>query len=232
MDVRFYPRAMTRGRNFAGLKGAPGPLRAVGLLSLLLPWAGGGMANAAEAHRFRVDPEQSRIDVTVGTAGLFRFAGHDHGVRVKVAQGEIVGAALDLAASSVWLAFRMADVRVTSTEGPADEIPKVQEKMAGPAVLDAARFPEARFRSLQVKGKSVGATRFELDVAGELSLHGVTRPVALHLGVDVQGARLVARGQATLKQTDFGMTPVSVAGVVKVKNELGLDIEIVAVRSE
>ena len=126
----------------------------------------------------------------------------------------------------------MADVRVTSTEGPAEEIPKVQEKMVGPAVLDTARFPEARFRSLQVKGKSLGAARFELEVSGELSLHGVTRPVASRLVVDLQGERLTARGQAVLKQTDFGMTPVSVAGVVKVKNELSLEIEIVAVRSE
>jgi polyisoprenoid-binding protein YceI len=223
---------MTRGRNFAGPKGGATPLRAVGLLSLLLLLAGGRLADAADPGRFRVDPEQSRIDVKVGTAGLFRFAGHDHGVRVKVAQGEIVAASLDLAASSVVLVFRMADVRVTTTEGPADEIPKVQEKMAGPAVLDAARFPEARFRSLRVKGKSLGATRFELDVAGELSLHGVTRPVSSHLVVDIQGERLVARGQAILKQTDFGMTPVSVAGVVKVKDELSLDLEITALRSE
>jgi len=210
----------------------PAPLRAVGLLSILLPLLGGRPAVAAEALRFRIDPEQSRIDVKVGTAGLFRFAGHDHVVRVKVGQGEVSAAAADLASSTVWLTFRMADVRVTSTEGPADEIPKVQEKMAGPAVLDATRFPEARFRSLQVKGKRLGAARFGLEVLGELSLHGVTRPVSAQLVVEVQGERLVARGQIILRQTDFGMTPVSVAGVVKVKNELSLDLEVVAIRSE
>jgi polyisoprenoid-binding protein YceI len=185
-------------------------------------------ALAAESQRYRVDPEQSRIDVKVGTAGLFKFAGHDHGVRVKVAKGEIVGDPRALAACSVSLDFSMADVRVVTSEGAESDIPKVQEKMAGPAVLDAARFPQARFRSGRVTGKSLGPARFELDVAGELTLHGATQPVSSRLVVEIQGKRLVARGQATLKQTDFGIEPVSVAGVVKVKNELDLDLEIVA----
>ena len=80
-----------------------------------------------------------------------------------------------------------------------------------------------------MSGKSLGPARFELDVTGDLTLHGATRPLSSHLVVEVQGRRLVARGTATLKQTDFGIEPVSVAGVVKVKNELALDIEIVAI---
>jgi hypothetical protein len=41
-------------------------------------------------------------------------------------------------------------------------------------------------------------------------------------------ANLKASGRATLRHTDFGMTPVSVAGVVKVKNELTLEFDITA----
>ena len=40
--------------------------------------------------------------------------------------------------------------------------------------------------------------------------------------------RMVARGRTSLKQSDFGIKPISVAGVVKVKNELAIDYEIVA----
>jgi polyisoprenoid-binding protein YceI len=205
------------------------PLRAVGLANLLLAVATG--TTSAELRHYRVDTEASRIDVKVGTAGLFKFAGHDHGVRVKVASGEILGEASDLSACSVVLTFKMADVRVVSSEGPASDIPKVQDKMSGPAVLDAARFPEAAFKSLHVTGRRVGPTRFELDLAGELTLHGVTRPVSSHVAVEVEGDRLLVRGQAALKQTDFGIDPVSVAGVVKVKNELALDLELVATAS-
>jgi polyisoprenoid-binding protein YceI len=220
---------MNRGSSFARRPAVFPTLRAVGPASLALTvLASASWALAAEPQRYRVDPEHSWIDVKVGTAGLFKFAGHDHGVRVKIAKGEIVGDPVTLSASSVSLDFSMADVRVVTSEGSQSDIPKVQEKMAGPAVLDAARFPEARFRSRRVSGKILGPGRFELDVAGDLTLHGATQPVSSRLVVEVQGGRLVARGPATLKQTDFGIEPVSVAGVVKVKNELSLEIEIVA----
>jgi polyisoprenoid-binding protein YceI len=218
---------MMRSTTFGARQKDRSPLRAVGLLGLLFGTLVPG-AVAADARRYRVDPEASRIDVKVGTAGLFKFAGHDHGVRVKVRRGEIVAAATDLSASSVTLVFSMADVRVVSSEGPAADIPKVQEKMAGPAVLDTGRFPEATFRSLRVTGRKLGPIRFELDLVGELTLHGVTRPLSARISVEVKSDRLVARGQATLKQSDFGIDPVSVAGVVKVKNELALDLEIAA----
>jgi polyisoprenoid-binding protein YceI len=219
---------MQRGASFERRSRVPPPLRAVGPACLVLTLALASEALAAGAQRYRVDPEHSRIDVKVGTAGLFKFAGHDHGVRVKIAKGEIVGDPLALSAASVSLDFSMADVRVVTSEGAESDIPKVQEKMAGPAVLDTAQFPDARFHSVRVSGKRLGPARFELDVTGELTLHGVHQPVSCRLLVEVEGKRLVARGQATLKQTDYGIEPVSVAGVVKVRNELDLDLEIVA----
>jgi hypothetical protein len=46
--------------------------------------------------------------------------------------------------------------------------------------------------------------------------------------VEVAGETLTASGKTVLRQTDFGMKPVSVGGVVNVKNELGVDFRIVA----
>jgi hypothetical protein len=39
---------------------------------------------------------------------------------------------------------------------------------------------------------------------------------------------LSASGRTTIRHTDFGMKPVSVAGVVKVKNELTLQFAVAA----
>ena len=68
---------------------------------------------------------------------------------------------------------------------------------------------------------------WNLRVTGELSLRGMTRTLTLPLRVTLADDRIEATGQLVLKQTDFGMQPVSVAGVVKVKNELGCDYKIV-----
>lgn len=230
-DVRFYPTVMSRGTSFTLAQPAVRPRPRLGLAVCLATLAAvAGPAPALEARRFRVDAAKSRIDVTVGTAGLFRFAGHPHAVRVPVAEGEIVADPDNVAAASVWLRFESAAIRVVSGDEPADDVPKVQEKMTGPAVLDVARFPEARFASRRVSGhvgKSPGL--FDLDVLGDLTLRGTTKPVAAQVSVELHGTRLVAHGQVRFKQSDFGIEPVSVAGLVKVKNELLLDLEILAV---
>jgi len=58
---------------------------------------------------------------------------------------------------------------------------------------------------------------------GELTLHGQTRPVA----VDVSSRAGHYTGQATLKQTEFGMKPVSLlGGTVKVKDAVRIEFDI------
>ena len=60
---------------------------------------------------------------------------------------------------------------------------------------------------------------------GVLTIHGVSRPVALT--VRREGAFYV--GSAKMKQTDYGLTPVTVAGgTVKVKDEIKVDFRVTA----
>ena len=95
--------------------------------------------------------------------------------------------------------------------------------MVSPTCLDAGRFPTIRFVSSRWRSPAppvrTGATS---RLRGELTLHGVTRPLTLRVHLDVAGPTLEATGKTTLRQTDFGITPISKAGVVKVKDELTL----------
>jgi polyisoprenoid-binding protein YceI len=64
-------------------------------------------------------------------------------------------------------------------------------------------------------------------VHGTLDLHGESHPVT----VDVALKDGVYRGTATLKQTGFGIAPVSVAGgTVKVKDEVKVEFAIALVK--
>lgn len=57
-----------------------------------------------------------------------------------------------------------------------------------------------------------------------LTLHGVTKPLA----VTVKQAGEAYAAHAVLKQTDFGIKPITaVGGLVKVKNEVEIDFRIV-----
>ena len=98
---------------------------------------------------------------------------------------------------------------------------QVQERMLGPEVLDSTQFHEIRFQANQIKEESPD----HFLLAGTLSLHGKARPISLH----VVGSSGHYRGDVMLKQSYFGITPVTVAGgTVKVKDELKIEFDISA----
>ena len=195
-------------------------------------WAGAAVLALCPAwgwaaeRTYVVVPAERSVVIDVGKSGLFSFAGHVHEVVAPGLSGEVVADAEDLSRSRVTLLFDARALKVTGRGEPPDDVPKVQEAMLGPKVLDTARFPEIRFASKAVSGRTLGPAAYAVDVAGDLTLHGVTRPVTLPLKIEITGDTLVATGTTTLRQKDYGIDPVSVAGVVKVKNELTLTFRI------
>lgn len=105
------------------------------------------------------------------------------------------------------------------TPSPTDRR-EVQTRILGAEVLDADRFPRISFRSVAIQ-------RGEADrwsIGGELEVHGQTRPVTVNVVRD-QGHY---KGSTSLRQSEFGITPISiVGGTVKVKDEIKIDFDIV-----
>jgi polyisoprenoid-binding protein YceI len=199
-------------------------------LAVLLALAVGAAPAARAATRtYLVDARASTVRVHVGKSGLFSFAGHTHEVAAERFEGRVEADPDDLARSSVELSFEAPGLRVSAEREPAGDAPKVQDVMSGPQVLDVARFPTIRFRSRQVSGRRTAEGVYELQVAGELSLHGVARALSIPVRVELAGDTLAASGRTTLAQRAFGIEPVSAGGgTVKVKNELGIEFRIVA----
>jgi len=183
---------------------------------------------AAGDTTYAVDAGKSSVVVHVGKEGVFSFAGHEHVVRAPRLQGEILAAADDLSRSRVTLSFETAALRVQEKGEPEGDAAKVQEAMLGPEVLAASRFPTVTFKSRTVAGKTAAQGAHDLTITGDLSLHGVTRSVTLPLHVEVGGDTLKASGRLVLRQTEYGIKPVTVAGVVKVKDELAIEYAFVA----
>jgi polyisoprenoid-binding protein YceI len=193
---------------------------ALGLLFALLQASGSG--------HYAVDGGASRVSIEVGKAGLLKLAGHEHTVTAEGLSGEVVVDTEAVERSSVRIAFAATALRVTDSEGPADDVPKVQATMSGPKVLDVERFPEIRFSSTAVSGRTGTAQTWEIAVTGDLELHGVRRPLTLPLRVTLAPDSLAAEGTVRLRQRDYAIEPVSVGGVVKVKDELVVTLKIVA----
>ena len=196
-------------------------------LACALALAGSLSLRAAGPRTFTVEPDRSHAMIAVGKSGAFSFAGHTHEVEAPVTSGAVRLDPDTPSKSDVKLVFNAAKMRVTGKGDPADDVPKVQEVMIGEQVLDVKKFPTITFESTGVTAKGA-APSMELTVAGRLTIRGATRPVTAPVSVRIEGAMLSATGKFLIKQTDFGIKPISVGGVVKVKDELTITFTIVA----
>jgi polyisoprenoid-binding protein YceI len=188
--------------------------------AITLALAGSLSLLAAGPRTFTAEPERSRATIDVGKAGAFSFAGHTHEVEAPLASGVVHYDAEMPSRSDVRLEFNAAAMRVTGKGESPDDVPKVQQTMLGEQVLDVRKFPTITFESTSVNAKN--------EVTGKLTIHGVTRPVTALVALKVDGSTLTAMGKFAIKQSDFGIKPISIGGVVKVKDELALSFTISA----
>jgi polyisoprenoid-binding protein YceI len=216
------------------------------LMVLALATVSPGRAASQQESRptlgYRLLPRKSDLVITAHKSGLFSFiAGHEHGIVPTAWSGTICIDSTDITRSALAIsvpadslvidspdARRLAGLDPRGGPGPEDRA-KIQQKMLGPEVLDARRYPEIGFQAEEVAVSVDDSTR--LRVTGRFELHGRTDtirvPVSLSRPV---GDTLRARGQFQFRQTRFGIEPESVAGVVNVKDEMTLRFDVVAVR--
>jgi polyisoprenoid-binding protein YceI len=169
---------------------------------------------AASAQPQPIDIHKSIMTVRVYKAGVFSAFGHDHEIAAPIAGGSV-----DIAAQKAELHMDAGALRVRDSKGSEKDRDQVQKTMLGPEVLDSEHYPEIVFRSSAVEPMGPGAWKMR----GVLTLHGQTRPVTVE--VSERAAHYV--GTSLLKQTDFGIKPVRIAGgTVRVKDEVRIEFDI------
>jgi polyisoprenoid-binding protein YceI len=181
----------------------------------------------AAARSFTVDPAQSYALIEVGKTGLLAVAGHTHEVRAPVT-GTVAFDSEDPSRSTVRLDINASELKVTGKGDPPADVPEVQRVMLSSQVLDVERYPKILFQSTAVKVTSRTGATLDLAVTGTLALHAITRSLSVAVRVTPAAHALSAGGRFTIKQTDYGITPISVGGVVKVKDALDITFDVVA----
>ncbi|HTA25908.1 MAG TPA: YceI family protein [Terriglobales bacterium] len=182
------------------------------LLSATFLWVLAGRCLATSSP---VDVEHSTLTVQVFKKGLFSGFAHDHQIAAPLSSGIV-----DPAAPSVEVHFDTRKLKVLDPDASVSDRAKIQETMLSDKVLDAGHFTEIVFvsRNVKVAGENTYA------VEGDLTLHGVTHPLVL--AVSLRNGHYT--GSVNVKQTDFGITPISlVGGSVKVKDVVEITFDIV-----
>jgi polyisoprenoid-binding protein YceI len=102
-------------------------------------------------------------------------------------------------------------------------VPALDEHLKKPDFLDAGTYPVVTFKSTQVQ--PLGGNKFK--VTGNLTVHGVTRPVVLDATLNKVGPHPMSKAQsigfdatASIKRSDFGVG----AYVPSVSDEIAIRI--------
>jgi polyisoprenoid-binding protein YceI len=171
-----------------------------------------GCLLAADAQSPAV--QKSTITIHVGKTGLFSGLGHNHTISAPISR-----AVIDPQSKTASITVLAKEMKVLDPEASEKDRQEIQATMLGPKVLDAQKYPEIHFASSHIEQTSAG----DFKVTGNLELHGVTK----QLEFPVTGTPEHYTGKTKLKQTDFGIQPVSAGGgTVKVKDEIELEFSV------
>jgi polyisoprenoid-binding protein YceI len=161
-------------------------------------------------------PQRSTITIRVFKSGLFSGFAHNHVVVAPIAKANVNPEGL---AAEITVVTK--EMKVTDPDISEKDRAEIQSTMLGPKVLDQEKFPEIHFKSSRIEQTSAQHYR----VVGLLELHGVKYEITLQ----VTGDPSHYHGATKLKQSEFGIKPISLGGgSVKVKDELELEFDVYA----
>lgn len=188
----------------------------------MMPEAGTGLVH------YHLDPAASKFTVQAFAEGLLSVFGHDPVIGVKDFQGEASFVPDTFENASLKLVISANSLRVVNDVKEKDR--QDIERTMRDEVLETGKYPEIVFQSKNVSLSRITEGRYRARVIGDLTLHGVTQNNIWISGeVTVNNDGLKAKGDFAVKQTDYKIKPVSVAGgTLKIKNEVKGRFDILA----
>jgi polyisoprenoid-binding protein YceI len=186
-------------------------------------------SQAISNHRFRLDSSQSKFIAHALRGGLLWFKGHEHLVAAREFSGE-AQMSPEINPASLQLTVK-TDSMVETSDAFTEQQKQIINKELREIVLEPAKYPEIVFKSTEVTGKSLGNGQYDLKIAGELTLHGVTRQIVIPAKVTVTGNNLRAIGEFSIDRSDFRVKATSAFhGMVRVRNKVKFTFDIVGHR--
>lgn len=151
--------------------------------------------SALAADPYVIDPNHTQVEFTYSHFGFSHITG-----RFDKVEGDFLFDAKDPTKSSIQVNIPIASI----TTGVKD----LDDDLRTNAFFDADKFPTATFQSTAVTSSG----KDKLAVAGDLTIHGVTKPVTLDVTINKTGMHPMAGraaagfdATATIKRSDFGI---------------------------
>src|SRR5215217_8355749 len=179
---------------------------------------------------YNLDPSQSKFMAHANAGGLLWFKGHNHHLdagdfsgQVQITEGTVTPASLRLMVKAASLHETGADF----TEPQKQIINKELKEI----VLHPDQYPDITFQSTNVTSKGLGGGRYDVKINGNLTLHGVTRPVTIAATITLNGSTLRAVGKFSIDRGDYKVKATSAFhGMVRVDDDIKFEFDILGRR--
>ncbi|QEH34835.1 YceI-like domain protein [Aquisphaera giovannonii] len=178
---------------------------------------------------YGLDAGQSLFTVQAFAAGVLSFAAHSPRFAARDVLGRIDFDPHRLDDVEMELAVPAGRFELIDRVAPWQRA-EIEGRMRG-EVLHVERFPEIAYRSRSARGTDIAPGRYAIEIDGELSFHGVTRPQPIRAEIQTleTAARLV--GRFHVRPSDHGITPVTaLAGAIRLKDELTVSFDLISLQ--
>jgi polyisoprenoid-binding protein YceI len=176
----------------------------------------------AFADTWQIDPPHTNVEFTVRHMMISNVKG-----QFEKTSGTIKTDSNDPASAKIDATIDAASINT--------RVEKRDAHLKSAAFLDVDKFPTIRFKSTKVEAEGPNKWR----VTGDLTLHGVTKPVVLEVegsGVPISdpmgNTRAGASATTKISRKDFGLTwnqPLESGGVM-VGDEVAISIDVEAIK--
>ena len=170
---------------------------------------------------FLLGPDSGRVLLKTGRAGLAARAGHDLTIEITRWSARVTIPAGEAAAAEITAELDLGSLAVREGTGGAKPLTDKDRRDIAATAGKILGQGTASFTSTRVVPSGAGASAGAID--GTLTLNRRSRPVRLQVTSPGPGRY---RGGATIKQTDFGITPYTgFFGALKLRDEIGVEVE-------
>ena len=176
----------------------------------------------ANADTWRIDPAHTNVEFTVRHMMISNVKG-----QFQKTSGTVITNGSD-----------PTTAKIDATIDASSIDTRVEQRdmhLKSPEFLDVAKYPRITFKSTKIEADGPGKWK----VTGDLTLHGVTKPVVLEVessGTPIHdpmgNTRAGASATANIKRSDFGLTynKVLESGGVMVGDEVAISIDLEALK--
>ena len=179
---------------------------------------------------YNLDASQSKFMAHASRSGLLWFKGKSHHLAASEFTGQVELTPDTITPASLRLVVKAASLHETGAEFTEPQKQIINKELKD-IVLHPDQYPDITFQSTNVSVKASGAGRYEVQIDGNLTLHGVTRRVTIPTVVTLSGDTLRAVGKFSIDRDDFKVKATSAFhGLVRVDDDVKFEFDIVGKR--